>query len=92
MYFKTLEPMIPVCAKYIRPWLRAAAIILLLLLTAPGFIMAAAQKPETYAFVNVNVIPMDAEHVLADQTVLVQEDRIVSIGSSNEVSIPSDAN
>ena len=40
------------------------------------------------AFVNVNVIPMDTERVLADQTVIVQGDRIVKIWAADEFVIP----
>lgn len=35
----------------------------------------------TTAFVHVNVVPMDRERVLADQTVIVEGDRIVAMGS-----------
>jgi hypothetical protein len=41
------------------------------------------------AFVHVNVVPMDRERVLEDQTVLVEGDRIVAIGK--DVPIPADA-
>jgi len=34
----------------------------------------------TTAFVHVNVVPMDRERVLADQTVIVEGDKIVAIG------------
>ena len=40
------------------------------------------------AFVNVNVIPMDSERVLKDQTVIVHDGTIESIGSSDQVRIP----
>ena len=35
----------------------------------------------TTAFVHVNVVPMDRERVLADQTVIVEGDRILAMGS-----------
>jgi imidazolonepropionase-like amidohydrolase len=35
----------------------------------------------TTAFVHVNVVPMDRERVLADQTVIVEGDKIVAMGS-----------
>lgn len=35
----------------------------------------------TTAFVHVNVVPMDRERVLTDQTVIVEGDKIVAIGS-----------
>ena len=37
------------------------------------------------AFVGVNVLPMDSERVLENQTVVVDDGRIVAIGSSDEV-------
>lgn len=43
------------------------------------------------AFVGVNVVPMDRERILPDQTVLVQEDRIIEIGPAAEVSVPEGA-
>ena len=44
------------------------------------------------AFVHVNVVPMDEERVLEDQTVLVQGDRILEIGPAAEVIVPGTAN
>jgi imidazolonepropionase-like amidohydrolase len=41
------------------------------------------------AFVHVNVVPMDRERVLADHTVIVDGDKIVSIG--RQVPVPADA-
>jgi imidazolonepropionase-like amidohydrolase len=43
------------------------------------------------AFVNVNVIPMDAERVLADQTVLVQGGWITALGPSDQMKVPAGA-
>lgn len=51
-----------------------------------GFISIPAQ---TIAFTNVNVIPMDKERVLENQTVLVKDGTIVEIGK--KVKIPKDA-
>ena len=44
-----------------------------------------------YAFVNVNVVPMDEERVLGAQTVIVQNDRITGMGPSESVDIPGGA-
>lgn len=44
-----------------------------------------------HAFVDVNVLPMDREHVLAGQTVLVADGRIVRIGAAAEVDVPDGA-
>ena len=43
------------------------------------------------AFVRVGVIPMDAERVLEDQTVLVEGDRILTIGEASGVAVPPEA-
>jgi imidazolonepropionase-like amidohydrolase len=43
------------------------------------------------AFVNVTVLPMDGDRVLAGQTVLVQGDRISAVGQSSRVPIPDGA-
>src|SRR3712207_827823 len=49
-----------------------------------------AQEQEV-AFVNVNVVPMDSERVLANQTVLVRGDRIVEVGPESKVKVPAGA-
>ncbi|MGB5013655.1 MAG: amidohydrolase family protein [Pyrinomonadaceae bacterium] len=46
---------------------------------------------QTTAFVGVNVIPMDSERVLANQTVIVRNSTIVRIGDSARVKVPRDA-
>lgn len=43
------------------------------------------------AFVGVNVIPMDRDRVIADQTVLVRGNKIVEIGDSKKVRPPKGA-
>ena len=43
------------------------------------------------AFVNVNVVPMDTERIIADQTVLIQDGRIRVVGPSASASIPDAA-
>jgi hypothetical protein len=48
-----------------------------------------AAQPDVTAFVHVNVVPMDRERVLTDQTVLVQNGIVSAIGRN--VKIPSDA-
>lgn len=51
-----------------------------------------AQEPPTVvAFTNVNVVPMDRERVLADQTVVVRDGRIAEIGPAARVRVPDDA-
>lgn len=46
---------------------------------------------EVVAFVGVDVVPMDAERVLADHTVIVRGDRIVEVGPADEVAVPEGA-
>jgi hypothetical protein len=64
---------------------------------AAGLLAAAAPPaaqspaPAVTAFVNVDVIPMDREHVLRDHTVVVRGDRIVALGPAASVSLPEGA-
>jgi hypothetical protein len=51
-------------------------------------VMAATGSPVT-AFIAVNVVPMDSDRVLAGQTVLVQDGRIIAIGS--RLAVPAGA-
>jgi hypothetical protein len=53
--------------------------------------LAQEQHPTTIAFTNVNVIPLDRKGVEARQTVIVRADRIVAVGGSDVVAVPSDA-
>lgn len=46
----------------------------------------------TVAFVHVNVIPMDRDRVIADQTVLVRGGRILQMGPAGSLTVPSQAN
>lgn len=59
-----------------------------LVLIALGAVAAFAQ---TTAFVGVNVIPMDRERVLSDQTVIVRNGLIAEIGDAKKVKVPSGA-
>lgn len=45
----------------------------------------------TIAFVDVNVVPMDAERVLAHQTVVVRDGKIATIGDMSAVTPPESA-
>jgi imidazolonepropionase-like amidohydrolase len=49
----------------------------------------AASSP--VAFVNVNVVPMDAERVLERHTVVVRDGRIAELGPADSVQAPADA-
>lgn len=59
----------------------------------PATTLARQSNPQKklYAFVNVNVIPMDREQVLENQVVLVKNGKISKIGPANQVKIPKKA-
>ncbi|HEX6938783.1 MAG TPA: amidohydrolase family protein [Longimicrobiales bacterium] len=72
------------------------------LLAALIFLVAAApaaaepERPfggqgDVVAFIGVNVIPMDAERVLQNQTVIVRDGRIAALGPADDVAVPDDA-
>jgi imidazolonepropionase-like amidohydrolase len=48
-----------------------------------------ARKLPPVAFINVTVVPMDREHVLKHQTVLIRDGRIAEIGLAERVHIPA---
>jgi imidazolonepropionase-like amidohydrolase len=49
---------------------------------------AAAQPAPATAFIHVNVVPMDREIVLRDQTVIVKDGKIVTLGSTRSIKVP----
>lgn len=65
---------------------RVAQFVLLLLLTT-----SASIAQSLTAFVDVHVLPMDEERVLENHTVVIEGERIVRVGPSNEVNIPDGA-
>jgi imidazolonepropionase-like amidohydrolase/dienelactone hydrolase len=48
-------------------------------------------RPAVVAFVNVNIVPMDKERVLENQTVIVRDGRIAEIGPAAQIKVPSGA-
>src|SRR6266513_64505 len=52
---------------------------------------AQLKQNQIIAFVNVNVVPMDSERVIADQTVLVKGGLITAIGPAQKVKVPAAA-
>ncbi len=78
----------PLAARWARVTLAGPAVVL-----AISACNASAPPIEdaTYAFTHVNVIPMDEERVLEDQTVVIRDDRIVAIGPASEISVGKDA-
>jgi len=62
----------------------------LLTVTAVVLVTSACGGPDTLiagdvAFVNVNVLPMDGERVLEEQTVIIEDGQIIAIGSADEI-------
>jgi imidazolonepropionase-like amidohydrolase len=68
--------------------LNVKKIYFVLIVILSGFITISAQ---TTAFIGVNVIPMDKERVLANQTVVVRDGLIAEIGEAKKIKIPKDA-
>ena len=66
---------------------------LVIILLAAGAVSLEAKSPADapVAIVNVNVIPMDRERVLANQTVIVRNGIISAIGDSRRISVPKGA-
>jgi imidazolonepropionase-like amidohydrolase len=63
----------------------------LLLLVFLFLVAVSASVAQTTAFVGVNVIPMDRERVLTNQTVVVRNGMIAEIGNAAKVKVPKDA-
>ena len=66
--------------------MKKVILLISILLAAPVLVSA-----QTTAFVGVNVIPMDRERVLANQTVIVKGGVIAEIGDAKKVKVPKDA-
>ena len=49
---------------------------------------ATAQQAPATAFIHVNVVPMDREIVLRDQTVIVKDGKIVTLGPTRSIKVP----
>lgn len=69
------------------PFIRFAAAAMLF--ATAGLARAAPPAPAVTAFVHANVVPMDRERVLRDQTVIVTGDTITAIGRN--VPVPANA-
>ena len=65
----------------------ALLLILALQITTPVL----GQRDAVVAFVNVTLIPKDADRLLETQTVLVQGDRITAIGPAADIDVPDGA-
>ena len=61
----------------------------IILLQASTVVAAPNTQAEAVtAIIHVNVIPMDSERLLEDQTVIIRGDRIAKIGPTNQVTVP----
>ncbi|MEA1977593.1 MAG: amidohydrolase family protein [Chloroflexota bacterium] len=58
--------------------------------TPDGPSSSSANDVSITAFTHVNIVPMTAEIVLENQTVLVKGSKIIAIGPADEISIPTD--
>jgi imidazolonepropionase-like amidohydrolase len=67
-----------------------AAVVAAAVVSAPQVIRPEAQAAST-AFVGVNVLPMDKDAVLADQTVVVSDGKIVSVAPAAKAQVPAGA-
>ncbi|MFY0571939.1 amidohydrolase family protein [Archangium lansingense] len=59
--------------------------------TNPSLKAEAPLAKDTVAFVDVNVVPMDSERLLAHQTVVVRGERIVALGPVDSTPVPEGA-
>jgi imidazolonepropionase-like amidohydrolase len=55
------------------------------------FLASAPLAGQTYAFTNVNVVPMDRDRVLENQTVVVTDGRITALGPAGATTVPEGA-
>ena len=74
-----------------RPTIRALALVAAVWTIATPDIAAAQRLTRPTAIVNVTVLPMDTERVLARQTVLIENGRITRLGSVEQVTVPREA-
>jgi tetratricopeptide (TPR) repeat protein len=56
-----------------------------------GVAAPAASVAPTYAFVHVNVVPMDRERILADQIVVTRDGAVAALGDAASTPIPAGA-
>lgn len=73
-----------------------ATLSLLVILTCcdcgGGRVPQVPKSEDSIAFLNVNLVPMTDERIMADQTVLVKGDRIVATGPSERIEVPQNSN
>jgi imidazolonepropionase-like amidohydrolase len=69
----------------------AGIVLLGLYQDAAHHLRAQGAPAATVAFTNVNVVPMDTNRVLRDQTVIVTKDRIAAVGPAAKTKVPEGA-
>lgn len=76
-------------------YLVAISLLLIIFVVAPIPAQEArkgrADGKRIFAFVNVNVVPMDRERIVRGQTVVVRGGKIVQIGPARKMKVPADA-
>ncbi|MCB0213589.1 MAG: amidohydrolase family protein [Anaerolineae bacterium] len=77
----------PFCKRFFI--LMSLLVLTLLALSSQRLESTLAQSSKTTTFINVNVIPMDTERLLENQTVVVEGDHITTIGPVDEVEVPT---
>lgn len=65
--------------------------ILLLTTSIAGQTGGSSPQGKVVAFINVNVIPMDRERVIRNQTVIVRNNTIAAIGDAKRINVPAGA-
>ncbi|HET9525216.1 MAG TPA: amidohydrolase family protein [Pyrinomonadaceae bacterium] len=65
--------------------------ILLLTTSIAGQTGGSSPQGKVVAFINVNVIPMDRERVIRNQTVIVRNNTIAAIGDAKRIKVPAGA-
>ena len=70
-------------SRYVLPALMIVALL--------AGLRSAAQSDQVVAFTNVAVVPMDADRVLNDHTVVVTKDRITALGPAGSTRVPDGA-
>jgi len=66
--------------------------IIILIFWVQASVSVWAQTEKVAAFVNVTLVPMTAEKIIPDHTVLVKGTRIIEIGPSSRIDIPHNSN
>jgi imidazolonepropionase-like amidohydrolase len=66
-------------------------LLLFLILGTCAHAQVSAQSSRAVAILNVNVIPMDREGILQNQTVVVRNGLITEVGDTKKVKVPRDA-